>query len=95
MVFQKRRSCDTIQTEMGMKKKTWKIYPEHLHSNDIDFLKALDCSIINPRTYMLPGTNREVAMGPGIIFIKTTCEKQELLLKLKFGDNLILIYEIF
>jgi hypothetical protein len=82
---------------MGMKKKTWKIYPELLHCNDVDFIKALDCSIIiiNPRKYMLPGVNREVAMGSGIIFIETTCEKQELLLKLKFGDNLILDYEIF
>jgi hypothetical protein len=82
---------------MGMKKKTWKIYPELLQSGDVEFFQALGCSItiVKPRTYMLPGVNREVAMGSGIIFIETTCEKQELLLKLKFGDNLILDYEIF
>jgi hypothetical protein len=81
---------------MGMKKKTWKIYPEFLHSNDVDFIKALDCNIIvlAPPTYKLPGTNRELVIASGIIIIETTCEKQELLLKLKFGDNLILDYEI-
>jgi hypothetical protein len=75
-----------------MKKKTWKIYSELLHCNDVDFIKALDCGIIiiNPRTYTLPHINREVVIASGIILIETTCEKQELLLKLKFGDNLIL-----
>jgi hypothetical protein len=81
---------------MGMKKKTWKIYPELLHYNDVEFIKAQSCNIIilAPRTYTLPHINREVVIGSGIILIETTCEKQELLLKLKFGDNLILDYEI-
>lgn len=76
-------------------RKTWRIYKPNATEIDARFIVGLGCAveIIAPDPIELTATDGsrwKVANNYPQIEITTTCEKQEMMLKLKYGEDLLL-----
>lgn len=76
-------------------KKLWMLYKPNIEESDAMFIEGLGCemNISEPISisYTTPsGTRWEYKADCISIEIKTTCEKQESMLKLKYGDSIYL-----
>lgn len=80
-------------------RKTWRLYKPDATQIDARFIVGLGCAveIITPEPIELiatDGSRWKVAKNSPQIEITTTCEKQEMMLKLKYGEELLL-YQVF
>lgn len=75
--------------------KKWELFKPDADQSDADFLFGLDCkvnvSIPDPEVFETHGKYYQyTSQKQPSIEIITTCEKQEMMLKLKYGDSIIL-----
>jgi hypothetical protein len=75
-------------------KKIWSLYKPDADYTDTTFIYGLNCDIEVDIPELLElthnGKTYEFANGFPKIAITTTCEQQEMMLKLKYGDDLII-----
>lgn len=75
-------------------KKIWTLNKYPLYQNDCIWITSLGCNLRfqpdDPEEILVNGRVYHYAGGPSRAIIETTCEKQESMLKLKYGDQLIL-----
>jgi hypothetical protein len=77
-------------------KKVWMLRKLDANNSDSKFLFGLGCKIEIKIPELLEietidGKGWRISQDPPYIKIETTCEKQEMMLKLKYGEELILI----
>lgn len=72
--------------------KTWVLTQNKLSENDIIWLKGLEVNtVVEPLYNTIHTYSGQHRVLSGVhIELETTCEKQETMLYLKFGNNLIL-----
>jgi len=80
---------------MHQTKKIWQLETVNLNSIDATYINGLGCDITIERDDPVElsctgGTYQYTANRPRII-IETSCEKQESMLKLKYGSELVLM----
>jgi len=76
--------------------KYWEISANNISIDDFDFLLKLNCDVeiidAERKNFSTPsGRTYVVITSPQKIMIKTTCEKQEIVLLLKYDSKLIFI----
>lgn len=76
--------------------KLWNLCKRSLSDYDIEQLRLLNCAVEivseERRELHVKGTVViSYCISPGYLKITTTCEKQEIVLKLLFGDQLYLV----
>lgn len=76
-----------------IKMKIWSLHKPDATLVDALFLEGLKCGfeVVIPEPQVITasdGSQWRVAAGSPFIRITTTCDKQESMLKLKYGDNL-------
>lgn len=73
-------------------KKIWTLYKPDATNVDTTFIYGLNCAINvdipEPLQLVYDGKEYKFANGFPVIEITTTCEQQEMMLKLKYGDDL-------
>jgi hypothetical protein len=77
--------------------KVWRLFKPDADYSDADFLSGLGCrievDIPDPELFTVSGkTYRYTGPSQSTIDIYTTCEEQEMMLKLKYGDLILLTY---
>ena len=77
-------------------KKVWMLRKQDANETDATFLFGLDCKVEVkiPEPFeieSLDGKRWNITREVPSIKIETTCEKQEMMLKLKYGEELVLI----
>ena len=76
-------------------KKQWRLYKKDTTAIDIKFIVGLGCAVRvdEPEPAKLIGPDGKIYHyypTNSTVYIVSTCEKQEMMLKLKFGDELII-----
>ncbi len=77
-------------------RKMWALYKPDADKTDSIFLFGLDCKVevVLPEPFdieSMDGKRWKYAASNPCIRIETTCEKQESMLQLKYGDKLVLM----
>ena len=78
-----------------IKKKRWMVRRNEFNESDIRVVQGLGCEfdlkLDDPQEIYADGKVYRYQGSPPKLSITTTCEKQESMLKLKYGDELVLI----
>jgi hypothetical protein len=96
-LFCSRTGYVDVYIEMDMiTKKVWMLRKQDANETDATFLFGLDCKVEVkiPEPFeieSLDGKRWNITREVPSIKIETTCEKQEMMLKLKYGEELVLI----
>ena len=74
--------------------KTWGLYLENFTKIDYIWITGLGCALAiknpEPENITLPSGTRQYFKAAPEILITTTCEKQQSMLQLKYGDSIYL-----
>lgn len=78
-----------------VKKKRWMVRKKEFNESDIRLIQGLGCEfdlkVDEPQEIYADGKVYRYVGSPPQLSLTTTCEKQEIMLKLKYGDELVLI----
>lgn len=90
----------TLRKRYNLQRAWWSIMnPKDITEEELEFLRELGCQIrITEPEYREVGSTSTTLRFRTIVKsaefrITTTCEKQEIMLHLKYGDGLVFLYE--
>ena len=73
-------------------KKIWQLHTLPLTESDVAYVQGLGCNFqiseFEPQEITMNGKIYQMVAKSPMVTITTTCEKQECMLKLKYGDEL-------